>query len=72
MIKPSKLRANIYKLLDQVAETGIPLEILRKGKKLKIVSEDQVSKIKSLKKRKIMNCEPEEFVSIDWSGEWKG
>jgi len=35
----SELRQNIYNLLDEVLETGIPLEIERKGKKLRIVPE---------------------------------
>ncbi len=30
-VNPSELRKNIYNLLDQVIETGIPLEINRKG-----------------------------------------
>ncbi len=30
-VNPSELRQNIYNLLDQVIETGIPLEIKRKG-----------------------------------------
>jgi hypothetical protein len=33
----SKLRENIYRILDQVLETGVPVEIERRGKILKIV-----------------------------------
>ena len=33
----SKLRADIYRILDQVLETGVPIEIERHGKILKIV-----------------------------------
>jgi len=33
----SKLRQNIYRALDEVIETGVPLEIERKGKRLRIV-----------------------------------
>jgi len=36
---PSRLRENLYRILDQILETGEPVEILRKGKKLKIIPE---------------------------------
>ena len=71
MITASKLRQNIYKLLDQVAETGNPIMITRKGKRLKIVPVDKVSKFDNLKKRKGLLCDPEEIVHMDWSKEWK-
>lgn len=69
-ITTSKLRQNIYKLLDQVAETGVPLEIRRKGKILKIVVENQRSKLAALKKRDVVVGDAEELVHIDWSSEW--
>ena len=69
-ITTSKLRQNIYKLLDQVAETGEPLEIRRKGKILKIIVENQRSKLAALKKRDVIVGDSEELVHIDWSSEW--
>jgi hypothetical protein len=35
----SKLRANIYRVLDQVLETGVPVEIERHGRRLRIIAE---------------------------------
>ena len=35
--KPSPSGDDIYRILDQVLETGIPVEIERSGKRLKIV-----------------------------------
>ena len=67
----SALRQNIYKLLDKVLETGVPIEINRKGKILKIVPPEDRDKLSNLKKRNILNCDPEELVHIDWSSEWK-
>lgn len=66
----TKLRQNIYKLLDQVSETGIPIEIKRNGKTLKIVRVDKSSKLANLKDREGLNCDPEELVHTDWSEEW--
>ncbi|MBL8026286.1 MAG: type II toxin-antitoxin system Phd/YefM family antitoxin [Fibrobacteres bacterium] len=71
MITASHLRRNIYQLLDEVAVTGVPLVINRRGRCLRIVSDDSKPSILSkLKKRKIMNCDPEKLVHMDWSDEW--
>jgi hypothetical protein len=71
-VTASKLRSNIYKLLDQVIETGVPLEIERKGKKLKIIATPPADKLASLgPHRDFIKCEPEEIVHLDWSGEWR-
>lgn len=67
----TNLRKNIYKLLDQVASTGVPIEIKRKGKTLKIISTGPPGKLDNLKKRKVLNCKPGEIVHIDWSEEWQ-
>ena len=71
-ISASKLRENVYRILDEVIETGVPVEIERKGRKLRIVPDDQRNKLDSLKKRKCIKGDPEELVHLDWSGEWTG
>lgn len=72
LVTPSKLRQNVYRLLAHVIETGIPLDINCKGKHLKIVVDEKMSKFRNLQKRKGLNCDPEEIVHMDWSGEWTG
>ncbi len=70
----SKLRENVYKILDQILETGIPVEILRDGRILRIVPADKPkkSKIENLvEHREAIRCAPEELVHIDWSSEWR-
>ena len=71
ILTASTVRKNIYRLLDKVLETGIPLEIERKGRKLKIISDGKISKLDNLKKRDILNTNAEEIVHIDWSDQWK-
>ncbi len=66
----SQLRQNIYQLLDQVLETGVPLEIERKGKTLRIVPEAPRSKLDNLKRRDCLIGDPDDIVEIDWSKEW--
>jgi hypothetical protein len=68
----SQFRANAYRLLDRVIETGQPLEVCRGPKKVRIVPVDPPKKTARLKKRNWILCDPEEIVSMDWSAEWKG
>jgi hypothetical protein len=71
-ISASKLRSDIYRLLDQVLETGERLEIERKGKVLVIAPKEQGSRLGRLSRRPdFIAGDPEDLVSFDWSGEWR-
>lgn len=70
-VNASTLRKNIYRLLDQVLETGQPLEIERKGKKLRVTPVPESSKIAQLVKHDCLRGNPEDIVHLDWSGEWR-
>jgi hypothetical protein len=70
----SKLRENIYKILDQVLATGVPAEISRAGRRLRIVPvEDPPSRrLDRLQPQPdALVGDPEDLVHLDWSGEWK-
>lgn len=69
-ITASKLRENVYRILDEAIETGKPVEVVRKGAVLTIVPPKRVSKLANLKKRPGLCCDPDDIVSIDWSKEW--
>ncbi len=71
-ITASKLRQDIFKILDQVIETGIPVEIIRNNEKLLIIPAQKKSKLNNLRKRAISKEPLESFDHIDWSKEWKG
>ena len=72
-VTASKLRENIYRILDRVLATGVPIEVLRGRRKLKIVPDDSGGmKLDRLKQRPNALCvDPEELVHVDWSKEWK-
>jgi prevent-host-death family protein len=71
-ISLTKLRADLYKIVDQVIETGIPVEIDRNGKKVRIIAVEQKSKLENLTPHPgTMVGDPEGFVHLDWSHEWK-
>ncbi len=68
-VTASKLRQNIYSILDQALE-GIPVEVVRKGKILKIVPEVKPDKLSRLKKRNCIVGDPDDIVHMDWISEW--
>ena len=68
----TKLRQNLYNILDRVLETGIPIEIERKGSKLRIVPERPVSKLGRLEPHDTINGDPDDIVNLGWEKEWKG
>lgn len=67
----SSLRADVYKILDRVLETGQPAEIERNGKRLQIVAVEPVDPLNSLEKRpNAIIGDPDELIHMDWSSEW--
>jgi hypothetical protein len=63
------LRNQLFKIVDRAIETGIPVEIERKGHKLKIVLEEKKSKFNNLKKRNCIVGDPDELIELK-VGEW--
>jgi antitoxin (DNA-binding transcriptional repressor) of toxin-antitoxin stability system len=70
VVTASRLRENVYKILDSVIETGEPVEIERKGRVLRIVA-DRPGKTPQIRKRPgLINGNPRDLANIDWSKEW--
>jgi hypothetical protein len=68
----SRLRADLYRLLDRVLETGVPLEVERHGRRLKIVASESPGRLGNLvPDPTYLVGDPEELVHLDWSGEWR-
>lgn len=67
----SKLRANIYRILDQVIASGQPIEVNRRGVKLKIVPTPRKDRLEGLTHRNIFKVDPTELIHCDWQNEWK-
>ena len=69
-VTPTQLRTNIYNLLDEVLKTGLPLEIKKGDKKLRIVPVDEIDKLKNLVTRPdVIQGDPDDLVEIDWMDE---
>jgi hypothetical protein len=69
-VTASKLRENVYQLLDEVIATGTPLEVVRKGVVLRIEPEFVESKLSRLKKRGGFEGNSDDIAGMDWSSEW--
>jgi hypothetical protein len=72
-VNASNLRKNVFRLLDRILETGEPLEVVRRGKKLKIVRAEQPGCVRDrLVRHECIVGDPEELVHMDWSDAWGG
>jgi len=70
-ISPSRLRANLYRMLDRVLASGEPLAIARRGGQLRIVP-DRPRRLDLLKPHPdYLRTDPEELVHLDWSDRWR-
>lgn len=68
----TRLRQDIYRILDEVLATGVPVEIERQGRLLRILPVEPVRKLANLPRRDgFLKVDPEEIVHADWSTEWR-
>jgi len=69
-ITASKLREDVYRILDEAIATGSPVEVMRKGTILRIVPDKRASKLARLRKRAGFEGDADEIIGIDWSKHW--
>jgi prevent-host-death family protein len=63
----TELRSNIYNLLQEVLDTGIPLEINKGGQKLRIAPVQPADKFANMVYRPdVVNGNPDDLVNIEW------
>jgi hypothetical protein len=69
-IIPTELHANLDHLLDEVLETGIPLEIKIGEQRLPIVPVEKTNKFQNLIPRPaVIQGEPEDLVTLSWESD---
>ena len=72
-ISATAFRQDAFRLLDQVAQTGKPLEITLKGRRLRIVSaDDQQDWLSRLVPHEAIVGDAEELAGLDMSDTWEG
>jgi len=63
----TELRANVYRILDEVIDSGRPRTIIRGGSRLLITPEGgRRFKLEDLPRRKAIDCTPDELVETSW------
>ena len=79
MTKPmsaTELRKDIYRVLDEVLETGVPQEVRRGQRRLLIVAAEGAQRprlrLDALPRRQAIACAPDELIATSWEGEWEG
>lgn len=66
------LRADLYRLLDRVLETGVPIDVERNGRRVRIAPAETTSRLSRIKPMPgLIVGDPEAIVHLDWSGEWR-
>jgi len=71
-VTATELRGNIYNLLDEVLNTGVPIEINKNGKKLRITPVGAVDKFQNLIPRPdVIHGNPDDLVGLSWEKELK-
>jgi prevent-host-death family protein len=69
-VTSSKLQNNLDQLLDEILNTGTPLEVKRNGKRLRIIPVETVDKLQKLIHRpEAIIGDPDELVQISWEQE---
>jgi hypothetical protein len=70
--KATDLRRDVYRLLDQVLETGVPIEIERRGRRVRIVpvgAPSATARVRPL--AGLIVGDPASLEHVDWSAEWR-
>jgi len=71
-ITTTELRKKIFSELDKVITTGQPLEVRRRGHKLKIILDKKKSKLSTLtKKENIITCSDDELIYDNCLKDWR-
>lgn len=66
-VTATELRSNIYQLIDEVLSTGVPLEIEKSGRRVRLVAVEPVDKFAALETRAgVINGDPEALVHMEW------
>lgn len=66
IVTPTELRANIYKLLDEILQTGEPIEIMRGNRLLRIAPVEKHDKFPNLVSRPdVIRDDLEDLVAVN-------
>jgi len=71
-ISDAEFEKDTARILDDVIETGIPIEVERRGRRLVISPVELHRKLERLEEHAgFLIGDPDDIVHIDWSKEWR-
>ncbi|MCB9077387.1 MAG: type II toxin-antitoxin system Phd/YefM family antitoxin [Anaerolineaceae bacterium] len=66
IVTPTELRANIYRLLDEILQTNVPIEVKRGNRLLRIVPVEKPDKFQNLVSMPdVIWGDPEDLVTVN-------
>lgn len=66
-ITATELRGNIYGLLEEVLDTGVPIEVKKGGRRLRIVPVENIDKLRNLVYRpEVIPGNPDDLIDLAW------
>lgn len=71
-LSATRLRQNLYSILDKALESGETIIVKRSGRCLRIIPEMTQSKFSRLKRRRITSGNGSDLSDIHWDKEWSG
>lgn len=76
IVSVTKLRKELFKLMDQIAQSGEPVFVDRNGIRIKISRDEssEISKFDRIKKfhgESVLKCPIEEIENIEWDSVWE-
>ena len=71
IVAATKLRQNLYRILDEILDSGIPVKINRKGEILMIIPEKKKSRLERLTEHKTIVGDPDSIIKTNFDNEWK-
>lgn len=69
-VTPTELRTDIYNLLDEILQTGLPIEIKKGDRRLRIIPVEKMDKFQNLISRSdVIQGDPDSLVLVNWEEE---
>ncbi|PKL76092.1 MAG: type II toxin-antitoxin system prevent-host-death family antitoxin [Candidatus Melainabacteria bacterium HGW-Melainabacteria-1] len=67
---PTELRSNVYRILDEILSSGVPVEIEKNGRRLRIIPVEAVDRLERLPRRpNVILGDPLELADLHWEQE---
>ena len=70
-VTPTQLRKDLYRILDDILESGEGIEVTRSGGSIVLLPQRGPGKLARLKRRDTINGNPDDLDTLGWEGAWQ-